>query len=153
MGGITGAVRTEGVEGDLGLARGGTSADGRQPGERGLGIVGGAAFFENALGEGTRGLDVLDVVEQRESLERRVAELAADAARFAGGRVEGDHRGRRCSALPERIQGAAVERFARVARIASGVAAGETDRFPDAIGLIRTHALAADTRTKESGDE
>ena len=96
---------------------------------------------------------MLDVIQQRESLQRRVAELTADAARLTGGRIEGDHRGRRRGALQEGVERTAVERFAGVARVAGGVAPGEADGFPDAVRLVGAHALAAHARAEQAGDE
>ena len=67
-------------------------------------------------------------------------------ADLAGHRVEGDHRRRRRRAPPERVQAAAVEGVSRVLLVRFPGAG----LLPEAGGLIRLHARAADRAIEET---
>ena len=68
---------------------------------------------EDPLGEGARGFDVLDVVEEHERLERCGGCWPGDGADFAIRGVEGDHVRRRDGALPVSVDAAPPQVGAR----------------------------------------
>ena len=82
------------------------------------------------------------VVEGDEGLEGGVGAVAADGAGFAAGSVEDVHVGGVGHALPEVVEGAAIEIFTGILDVFAGVRAGKADDVPDVLGLIGASAGA-----------
>ncbi len=110
-------------------------------------LRGGAAFPHHAFGEGARGFDEGDLVEQGERLQRGVRPRALRHAHLAVRRVEEQHRRRRSGAFPDRVEGAPVETVAGVGLVVAEVPVAA--RFvPDSLGHVGAHARAADRGTR-----
>ena len=129
-----------GEDGEFGCAEGsGEDTHGEVLKDRG-GVAG--VVLKKGFGEATGGFDELRVVEGNEGLEGSVGAVTADGAGFAAGSVEDVHVGGVGHALPEVVEGAAVEIFASILDVLAGVRAGEADDVPDVLGLVRSGAGA-----------
>lgn len=99
-------------------------------------VVEGFRSLDGIGGEVAGGLDELGVVEGDEGLERGVGEVTPDAEDLAGGGVEDFHGGMGGGALPEGVEGAAVELVAGVLLVEASVGLVHGDGLPDSFGLV-----------------
>ena len=105
-----------------------------------------AALVHHPAGQRARRLEERLVVQRRERLQRRVGADAAHRAELAARGVEGDEARVRRRAADERVEAAAVPVFA-CARDPLLVAVRVV---PDALGLRREDARAADLRAEQA---
>ncbi len=129
-----------------------SSGRGRRAG-RGLECRGEPRFGRRAeiphhpFGEGSRRLDVRDVVQHVECLERRIRPRFAHDAGLTAGRVERDHGGRGNGPLPERVEAAAIEIRAVVLDVF-----GVGQLVPEPGRLVRFHGRTAGSLDQEPGE-
>ena len=93
---------------------------------------------------------MLHIVHELQSLQGRVAALAASTGRFAVGRIEVTHKRRRSGTLDEYIKTAAVKSVALRLLVHPRIRPGETDWFPDIGWLIRHGAAATEIKARQT---
>ena len=115
---------------------------------RGAGFHIGGRRGGHLASNGLGALDELGIVQRVERLERSVASGALEHAVFAAGCVEIHHHRMRHRAAPERVEAPAVFVLSRrgLPRLAV------IDDLPNAVGLRRHHARAADLVAEQAGD-
>ena len=91
-------------------------------------------LLDEALGQASRGLDLLDIVHQLERLERCVASFAPRAKRLAVGGIEVRHEGHRCGPLDVGVETSTIQILSVLLDVVACVGISVTDRFPDVGG-------------------
>src|SRR5436190_7468080 len=116
-------------------------------------VIGSATFLNHSISKLPGGFEVLRVIHCEKGLKRCIGAFTPCTALFAGWRIKGDHGRRRRCAFPEEVQTSPIQSISMILSIFCGVARGVTDGFPNAGGLIRTHAASTHLQIQQTTKE